>query len=208
MSASDRDTKGRLLLAAAAVLVLTGLGLSACGPFDRSGPPGPSASSTGTTTPSTMSPLPYSAPQHLKVPSIGVDAPIVPEGLDAQGRLVTPPINESNLVGWYRGGPAPGQDGPAVLEGHVDSKSGPSVFYKLGRLPRNAAIEVIRGDGAQVIFRADSIEQVSKDAFPTQKVYGHLDYPALRLITCGGTFNRSAGHYEDNIIVYAHRSPA
>jgi hypothetical protein len=155
-----------------------------------------------------MSPLPYSVPQRLKIRAIGVDAPIIALGLDAAGRLQAPPLDQPNLVGWYRGGPSPGQLGPAVLEGHVDTRSGPSVFYKLGGLPRNVSIEVIREDGTRVIFQADAIEQVDKDAFPTQKVYGHQDYPALRLITCGGTFNRATGHYEDNIIVYAHRIAA
>ncbi|HEY7484109.1 MAG TPA: class F sortase [Streptosporangiaceae bacterium] len=208
MSATDRTTKGRLLWVAAAVLALIGFGLAACGLFTRTGPPSPSGSGTGTATPVTMSPLPYSVPQRLKIHAFGIDAPIIPDGLDSEGRLETPPLNEPNLVGWYHGGPTPGRLGPAVLEGHMDSKSGPSVFYKLGRLPRDARIEVTRQDGTRVIFRVDAIEQVSKNAFPTQEVYGRPAYPALRLITCGGTFNRATGHYEDNIIVYAHRIPA
>lgn len=208
MSATDRTIEGRLLWAAAVALALTGLVLAGCGLFDRSGPPGPSRAGTGTATPITMPPLPHSVPQRLRIGAIGVDAPIVPVGLDAEGRLETPPLDQPNLIGWFQGGPSPGELGPAVLEGHVDSTSGPSVFYRLGRLPRDAKIEVIRQDGSRVIFQADAIEQVGKNAFPTQKVYGALNYPALRLITCGGRFNRATGHYEDNIISYAHRIPS
>lgn len=208
MSAPDRTMTGRLLWVAAAVLMLIGLGLTACGLATHTGPPRPAVGTTGAATPAAMSPLPYSAPRRLEIPAIGVDAPIVPEGLDAAGGLVTPPLSEPNVVGWYRGGPAPGQLGPAVLEGHVDSASGPSVFYKLGRLTHDARVVVTRQDGIHVVFLVDTIEQVGKNAFPTRKVYGPLDYPALRLITCGGAFNRATGHYEDNIIVYAHRAPA
>lgn len=210
MSATDRTTTGRLLRAAVAVLMLLGLGLgfTACGLSGSDGPPPrPSESGTGTAAPVRMAPLPHSVPQRIKIPSIGVNAPIIPEGLDAEGRLEAPPLSEPDLTGWYSGGPSPGQLGPAVIEGHVDSKAGPAVFYKLSRLTAGANIEVTRKDGSRVVFRVDTVEQVDKDSFPTQKVYGGLDYSALRLITCGGAFNRAKGSYEDNIIVYAHRIP-
>lgn len=193
-----------LLWTVAGVVMLIGLGLVAYGLFPRNGPtrtPGPPAAGTGVS----MSPLPRSVPQQIKIPIIGVDAPIRPEGLDAVGRLEAPPLGEPNLTGWYRGGPSPGQLGPAVIEGHVDSRTGPSVFYRLNRLTRDARIEVLRQDGTHVVFAVDAIQQVRKDAFPTEKVYGTLDYAALRLITCGGAFDRAKGSYKDNIIVYAHR---
>jgi sortase (surface protein transpeptidase) len=144
-------------------------------------------------------------PVRLVIPAIGVDAPVVGEGLDAQGALEAPPLAEHNLTGWYHGGPSPGEFGPAVIEGHVDSKAGPSVFYNLGRLTQGTQVQVIRADGRRAVFQVDSLEQVSKNAFPTRKVYGPLPYSGLRLITCGGTFNQSRGSYTDNIIVYAHR---
>lgn len=214
MSATDRTTTGRPLRAAMAMLTLTlmvlglGLGLTACGPSESDSPQSPSGSGTGTAAPARMAPLPRSVPQRIRIPAIGVNAPIIPEGLDAEGRLESPPLSEPNLTGWYSGGPSPGELGPAVIEGHVDSKAGPSVFYKLGRLTAGANIEVIRKDGTRVVFRVDTVEQVDKDSFPTQKVYGGLDYSALRLITCGGAFDRAKGSYEDNIIVYGHRVPA
>lgn len=203
-----RSTTRRLLWLVAVVLMLLGLGMAACGLFGRSGPAGPSGKGSGTAAPVRMAPLPYSVPQRVRITAIGVDAPIIPEGLDAQGRLEAPPLNQPNVTGWYSGGPSPGQPGPAVIEGHVDSRAGPSVFYRLSRLTTGARVEVTRQDGTRVVFQVDTIEQVDKDAFPTQKVYGALDYSALRLITCGGTFDHAKGSYEDNIIVYAHRVPA
>lgn len=193
-------------------LVLAGLGVAACGPSGGGGAPAGPGTGTGTgagaVAPPTLPPLPRSAPQRITIPSIGVDAPVTPVGLDTAGRLEVPPLNRPNLTGWYSGGPSPGELGPAVIEGHVDSKSGPSVFYRLSRLATGARVEVTRQDGSHVVFQVRQREQVDKDAFPTSRVYGPVDYAALRLITCGGAFDRAKGSYEDNIIVYAHRIAA
>lgn len=217
MPVSDRLAVRRLAWAAAAVLLFTGLATASCGLFSHSPPPSPSGhnppfnpSGSGTTTqpPPQIPPLPPSEPARITIPAIGIDAVVIPEGLDATGHLQVPPLNRHNLTGWYRYGPTPGQLGPAVIEGHVDSKAGPSVFYNLGKLSAGATIQVTRQDGSRVIFQVDTVELVSKSAFPTQKVYGALNYSALRLITCGGPFDHTTGHYLDNIIAYAHRIPA
>lgn len=207
MPATDRPGVTRLIWVVAAVLLVTGLGVASRGLLGHSGPPSPSTSSTAAQTPPAIAPLPRSEPVRVAIPAIGVDAPVVPEGLDTAGQLEAPPLSEHNLAGWFQYGPTPGQLGPAVIEGHVDSKAGPSVFYNLGKLTAGARVDVTRQDGRHAVFQVDTLQQVSKDAFPTQKVYGSLNYSALRLITCGGVFNTATGSYTDNIIVYAHRIP-
>ena len=119
-----------------------------------------------------------------------------------------PPL-ESDEPGWYDGSPTPGEIGPAVILGHVDSaRSGPAVFYDLAALLPGDTIGVTRADGTTVTFRVDEVARYPKRAFPTEAVYGDLDHAGLRLITCGGDFDRSAGSYEDNIVVYASAASA
>jgi LPXTG-site transpeptidase (sortase) family protein len=149
-------------------------------------------------------PLPRSVPREIKIPGIGVDAPVVQVGRDADGSVQVPPLGARNLTGWYRYGPAPGQRGPAVILGHVDSATGASVFYRLRDLRAGDRVYVTLADGTVAAFVVDGLQKVAKDAFPTASVYGKAGYPSLRLITCGGPFDRATGHYLDNIIVYAH----
>jgi len=145
-----------------------------------------------------------SAPVLLRVPAIGVQAPVAAVGLNTNGTVQVPPLNDHNLTGWYQYGPAPGQRGPAVLLGHVDSVTGVSVFFHLKNLRKGDRIYLTLADGKTATFAVDGLQRVSKTAFPTAAVYGKLSYPGLRLITCGGTFDPATGHYADNIIVYAH----
>jgi LPXTG-site transpeptidase (sortase) family protein len=148
--------------------------------------------------------LPRSVPRFVRIPGIGVAAPVMKVGLDADGAVQVPPLGAHNLAGWYRGGPAPGQRGPAVILGHVDSATGISVFYRLRDLHAGDRVYVTRADGSVAAFAVDGLQKVAKDAFPTASVYGQAGYPGLRLITCGGPFDQVTGHYLDNIIVYAH----
>jgi sortase (surface protein transpeptidase) len=97
----------------------------------------------------------------------------------------------------------PGEPGPSVIAGHVDSKTGPAVFYRLRELEPGATIEVERTDGSVAVFTINAKEQFDKDAFPTDRVYGPTDSSELRVITCGGTFDQNTGHYNDNVIVFA-----
>ena len=106
-------------------------------------------------------------------------------------------------AGWFAEGPRPGQPGPAVILGHVDSKAGPAVFYRLARLPVGAEVFVDRADGSTVDFRVRGTQHVAKTAFPTDLVYAPTLEPSLRLVTCGGGFDRAKGSYLDNVIVYA-----
>lgn len=149
-------------------------------------------------------PLARSVPVSIRIPGIAVNAPVMKVGLAADGTVQVPPLEEHNLTGWYQYGAAPGQRGPAVILGHVDSLTGISVFYDLRNLHAGAKVYVTLADGKVAAFAVDGLQKVPKDAFPTAAVYGRAGYPSLRLITCGGAFDQATGHYVDNIIVYAH----
>jgi len=149
-------------------------------------------------------PLARSAPVQIRIPGIGVNAPVMKVGREADGTVQVPPLEEHNLTGWYEYGPAPGQRGPAVILGHVDSTTGISVFYYLKNMHAGDKVYVTLADGKVAAFAVDGLQRVAKDAFPTASVYGKSGYPSLRLITCGGPFDKATGHYVDNIIVYAH----
>ena len=145
-----------------------------------------------------------SAPVAVRIPAIGVDAPVMLVGKNADGTVQVPPLDIHNLTGWYEYGPAPGQNGPAVILGHVDSTTGISVFFYLKDLRTGDRLYVTLADGKVAAFAVDGVQKVPKDAFPTAAVYGSIDYPSLRLITCGGAFDQATGHYVDNVVVYAH----
>ena len=140
-------------------------------------------------------------PQRLRVPSIGLDAPIVPIGLDPTGALAVP--EKVDVAGWWSGGPIPGEAGPTVVVGHYDSKTAAGVFEHLPEVGVGNVITVERSDGWKYRYRVTSSERIAKSAFPTGRVYGATAATALRLVTCGGRFDRSTGHYVDNVIVYA-----
>ena len=140
-------------------------------------------------------------PVSVAVPSAGIHSKLVRLGLHDDRTMEVP--GDYDVAGWYVHGPRPGDIGPAIIAGHVDSKSGPAVFYRLHDLSRGDSIEVGRADGSVAVFRVNAVEQYPKNRFPTAKVYGDLDHAGLRLITCGGDFDRSRGHYRDNIVVYA-----
>lgn len=131
-----------------------------------------------------------------------MDAEVIDLDLNADGSLQTPD-DDFSQAGWYTGRAAPGEQGPAVVVGHVDNKAGPAVFYRLRELVAGDEVEITRDDGSSVVYTVTYSEQVDKDAFPTEKVYGGTSVPELRLVTCGGDFDRSSGHYVDNIVTYA-----
>ena len=140
-------------------------------------------------------------PVRVRVPSAGVDAALTGIGLDGSGTLV-PPADDS-VAGWYRAGPAPGEIGPAVLTGHVDSAAGPAVFFRLRDVAVGDAVLVERADGTTARFTVTRVARYPKDAFPAAAVYAPTPGAELRLITCGGTFDRAARSYLDNVVIYA-----
>lgn len=172
------------------------------GPAPTTG--GPAATPPPATTPKTTVPkaLAASEPTRLLIPSAGVDAPVTGLGLNADGTLRVPSADRGDEVGWYRNGPTPGENGPAVLVGHYDTVHGPAVFRRVPTLHPGDLVQVRRADGTTVDFTVRSLLQAAKDRFPTDAVYGDTPAPALRLITCGGRIG-SDGHWTDNIIVLA-----
>jgi len=144
--------------------------------------------------------LARSVPVRLQIAAIGVDSRLMDLGLKSDGSMEVPP--RGFPAGWFTGAPTPGELGPAIIAGHVDMK-GPGVFYNLHSLKTGDRVTITRKDGSAPVFRVTRVEQFPKDQFPTKLVYDNIDHAGLRLITCGGTFNRQSGHYEDNIIAFA-----
>jgi hypothetical protein len=143
-------------------------------------------------------------PARIRIPTIEVSSRLQRLGRNADGTIEIP--TEWDVAGWYAGGPKPGQPGPAVILGHVDSEAGPAVFYRVSELRSGDEILVDQRNGRTVKFVVKRIERHDKDAFPTDEVYFPTLKPMLSLITCGGTFDESVGHYRDNVIVFAARA--
>jgi hypothetical protein len=145
------------------------------------------------------------APVRVEIPKIGVVS-----SLDRLGRAPDGTIQEPTrwaVAGWYAAGTRPGDPGSAVILGHVDSKGGPAVFFRLRELRQGDAIAIGRADGSSVRFVVQRIEQYPKDRFPTDEVYYPTLTPTLRLVTCGGQFDATAGRYRSNVIVFATMAP-
>jgi hypothetical protein len=140
-------------------------------------------------------------PVYLSIPAIGVHTRLIRLGLTAQGTLQVPV--STSVAGWYTAGPRPGQPGPAVIAGHIDSRLGPGVFFRLRLLRPGDRVYIRRADGTLAVFGVYAEQSYAKDRFPTQRVYGPAPGAELRLITCGGTFDAATGSYLSNIVVYA-----
>jgi len=145
--------------------------------------------------------LPEAQPVRLRIPTIGVDTSFVELGVDENREIEVP--KSFDTVGWYKYGPTPGELGPAVVLGHVDTKTGPAVFYSLGQLNPGDKVEIDREDGSTAVFEVRTLERYEQDSFPTSLVYGDIDHAGLRLITCSGVFNRDSQRYDQNLVVYA-----
>ncbi|MFH8972531.1 class F sortase [Streptomyces sp. NPDC017890] len=168
-------------------------------------PPQPSAAQarTGQAGDAAAPALPPSPPDRIRIPAIGVNAPMTGLGLTPSGSLGVPPAEKENLAGWYEAGTTPGETGTAIVAGHVDNAEGPAVFYRLGALEKGGTIEVDRRDGGVAVFTVDAVEVYAAKDFPDEKVYGAADRPELRVITCGGGYSRGTG-YQGNVVVFAH----
>ncbi|BDO42245.1 class F sortase [Cellulomonas sp. NTE-D12] len=176
-------------------------------PTDLPAPATPSATAAPAAEPDLGPILPASIPVTLDIPAIGVHTTnLVPLSVGADG--VLPPPTDYATAGYYTGGPTPGQLGAAVIAAHVDGKSGPAVFYRLGELTPGALVHVTRQDGTVATFTIDTVARYPKAQFPTQLVYGSATSRAeIRLITCGGAYDRTTGHYVDNVIAFGHLDP-
>ncbi|HTL83835.1 MAG TPA: class F sortase [Acidimicrobiia bacterium] len=145
--------------------------------------------------------LHQAVPARVQIPSIGVDVPLVPLGLAPDDTMEVP--HDFTVAGWYTNGPRPGETGPAVIAGHVDSYTGPAVFFRLKDLQPGSEVRVARVDGSSATFVVTRVAHYGKDAFPTSEVFGPAPAPELRLITCGGDFDFARRSYRDNVVVFA-----
>jgi sortase (surface protein transpeptidase) len=141
-----------------------------------------------------------SVPVRVQIPSIGVDSGLIPLGLQSDHTLEVPP--NGFPAGWFTGAPTPGQTGPAVIAGHVHWAGVPGVFYHLDQVSPGDRVTVLRRNGSVAVFTVTRVALYPKTTFPTSAVYGNIDFPGLRLITCGG-LNAQTGVYDDNTVVFA-----
>jgi len=218
VSRAPRLDRPRAMVIVAALFATITFGATACSTgaavarsasatkqVESSSPPAPSLTSKPAPTSTSplaveAAPLAKSSPVRLQIASIGVDSKLMELGLRTDGSMEVPPGGFP--AGWYTGAPTPGELGPAIIAGHVDWK-GPGVFYKLHNLKPGDQVTITRADGTKPVFRITRVEQFPKHQFPTKLVYGNIDHAGLRLITCGGSFNRQSGSYEDDIVAFA-----
>lgn len=216
--------KGRRVVvtaAAAVVLAIVATAAVAMAVPSQHHPPRPSPSAGRSTVATLAAPpappvvLTPSDPVALDIPAIGVHSKLQYLGLTQDGALEVPaPGPHYDEAAWYKYSPTPGSLGPAIISGHVDSAAdGPSVFFRLDELLPGDRVMVTRADGLVTEFRVDGVHLYPKAEFPTQLVYGNTNHAALRLLTCGGPFDRTTGHYLDNVVVFAslvasHRATA
>jgi sortase (surface protein transpeptidase) len=199
-----RGVRGAGTAALVAVLLVLGAGLAvvtagaapgAAAPTSTAAPAQPQATATAPAAQASAT-----SATRLRIPSIGVDAAFAPMDVDRAGVLIPPATTD--VVGWFVRGPHPGQPGPAIAAGHIDSYEGPGVFFRLHEVGVGAMVEVDT-DGAPVRYQVVSVTTFPKTEFPTEQVYGPTPAPELRLITCGGQFDRGDRRYLSNVIVSA-----
>ncbi|MFE4859417.1 class F sortase [Streptomyces sp. NPDC056670] len=215
---SSARGSGRLVTGLAWAVLLLGLWL--WGRDVSDGPGGTSGPTTGDIAavgrplgvplPPAHDPLKGAAPQRVEVPSIGIAAPVVRRGLDGDGAVDPPPYTTPNTVGWYVDGPRPGEAGAALLVGHVDTESKPAVFYGLSAARPGARVKVTGSDGTVAEFTIDDVQVFPRSHFDAAKVYGprQRGRAELRLITCGGTYDRTTKSYTANVVVSAYLTDA
>jgi hypothetical protein len=202
-----------LWLALVAVLALAGCDGPRAGSAGATGTVGPAAGKRGAATTgldavrgfeSVRGYRPTPVPVRLRIPAIGVDTGLQRLGRDRDGSVEVPSGRHKwDEAGWYAGGTRPGDPGSAVLLGHVDSRAGPAVFYRLRELRPGDRVEVVRADGSSAWFAVERVARYPKTRFPTDDVYYPTLTPRLRLVTCGGSFDPAARSYRSNVIVFA-----
>ncbi|MBU7597492.1 class F sortase [Streptomyces sp. P38-E01] len=145
---------------------------------------------------------PRSEPSRVRIPQLGADLEVFGADAEKDGTPPTPEEEDAHKVAWFQGGPSPGEQGPAILVGHLDTHEGPAAFAGIGSLKPGAEIRIERKDQSTMVFTVDSVEQYQKENYPNGRVYGPTQTPQLRLITCGGGFTEKDG-YDANIVAFA-----
>ena len=152
---------------------------------------------------SSPAPLAASTPTRVTVPSISAESSLVPTGLQENGSLEVPPVSEPMQASWFDQSPTPGEVGPSIILGHVNGGGQPGIFANLKDVVAGSQVFIDRADGQRAVFEVSRVDTIPKDSFPTDAVYNDTANPQLRLITCGGDYDRSARSYLSNVIVYA-----
>nr|WP_166682500.1 class F sortase [Streptomyces sp. 846.5] len=165
--------------------------------------PRPSASPTSAAVHAALS---RSTPIQLALPGIRLTAPLLGLGMDGKGQPELPPFSQPRTAGWLRDSATPGEAGTAVLVGHVDTRTGPAVFWNLSAVKPGAPVEVARLDGSTALFTVDRVQAYPKASFPSAQVYAPAKDAQLRIITCGGSYDRKHAEYTGNVVLYAHLS--
>ncbi|MET9606121.1 class F sortase [Streptomyces sp. NPDC006512] len=208
-----RSTSGGRLLTFTAWSVLV-LGLWLWGKEITGVPAGPLAGQgggpVGAGMPAAHAPLSGAMPARIDVPSIGVQAPVISRGLDSEGAIDPPPYELPGAVGWWGAGAAPGAAGAALMVGHVDTKSKPAVFFGLATVKQGDKIRVARADGSVAEFTVEDVRTYERTGFDPHKAYGPrvAGRAELRLVTCGGTYDKTAKRYSANVVVSAYLTGA
>jgi sortase (surface protein transpeptidase) len=189
----------------AATLAVT---LAACGTSPAETPPAapPAATESAQTVATPEAPSAKDGrplPTNVRIPKISAESSLIAVGLDASRAIEVPSVDQPMQAAWYKHSQVPGDPGPSILLGHVDGKQKPGIFYKLGQLKVGDEIFVKRADGKELRFVASRTEQVPKEQLPEDAIFGTTIESELRLITCGGAFDKAAHSYKDNVIVYA-----
>ena len=212
----------RLLFLAAAVLAAAGVVEFCQANTATAGPPRPASNVLGKLPPiasltgdkarsgaklNPLAPMPFSTPTQISIPAVNLYADVITVDVNGDGTIGTPSLANAKVAGWYDRGPAPGQFGAAVIDAHVDSSlmsDYRGAFFYLGLAKPGMHIDVTRADHSVAVFTIDEVEVALKTDFPTSQVYAPTPYPSLRLITCGGDFDKHTHEYLGNTIVYAH----
>jgi hypothetical protein len=187
----------------------SGSGSDALIPAQTAASPTPSVSAatpTGTGPGAGPVLLPRSTPLALAIPSVRLDAPLLGLGMDGKGAAELPPFSLPRTAGWLRDSASPGETGTAVVVGHVDTTTGPAVFWDLAAVRPGAEVDVTRLDGRTAVFTVDAVRAYPKAGFPAAQVYGPGPGAQLRVVTCGGTFDRNRREYTGNVVLFAHLS--
>ncbi len=202
--AAPRSLRARLAGIAGVMLIMAGTAAVGVAVGAQVHAPQPSLSASGAIGSARGPSLPRSLPVSVHIPAIGVDSSLLRLGLNSDGTIQVPSIRTSSgQAAWYKYSATPGQIGSSVIEGHLDSYRGPAVFFRLGALHPGDAIDVTLADGITAVFRVTGVREYAKSRFPAKVIYGATDFAALRLITCGGAFDYTTGHYLSSTVVFA-----
>ena len=199
--------RSRLAGVAGAILIIGGAAAVGIAVAAQQHAPQPSATAAGATGPAGRAwwlSLRHSMPVSIDIPAIGVHSVLLHLGVKHDGTMQVPPLQRPSLAAWYKYSVTPGQIGTSVIEGHVDTKQGPAVFFRLGALRPGNLVNVRLANGITAVFRVTGVRQYLKSRFPAKTIYRDATrFAALRLITCGGAFDYHTSQYLSSTVVYA-----